>query len=255
MKQHLAQHYDDQFYNAQVQGSLQSGRVILESLFRLYRPKSIVDIGCGRGAWLAAAHSLGVQHLKGMDGPWVQPAELLSSTIDFTPVNFEATVTFSERYDLCISVEVAEHLSENRAQAFVQLLCAASDVVLFSAAIPYQLGEHHINEQRHSYWIQHFATQGYDCYDVLRPHIWNDRRIEWWYRQNVLLFVKKDATLPNKDTLHAAQVPITDLVHPDNYEARMAYYTGITAEPTLRFCLATFKRFLRNLLRGKFKYA
>src|SRR5215471_10146244 len=128
------QSYSPSFFANCVPGSLQSARVVLSTLFDLYHPHSAFDLGCGQGAWLAAAEELGCSRLVGVDGPWVNPKALLSNNIVFSQIDLEEEFTVPERFDLCISVEVAEHLTLSRAPAFVQTLCSASDVVLFSAA-------------------------------------------------------------------------------------------------------------------------
>jgi hypothetical protein len=60
-------------------------------------------------------------------------------------------------------------------------------VVLFSAAIPGQGGYGHVNEQWPGYWARMFDECGYGVSDALRWAIWNDERVEPWYRQNLLL--------------------------------------------------------------------
>lgn len=60
-------------------------------------------------------------------------------------------MTFNRRFDLAMTIEVAEHLTPVRADSFVEDLTRLSDVVLFSAAIPAQGGINHVNEQWQSY--------------------------------------------------------------------------------------------------------
>ncbi len=90
--------------------------------------------------------------------------------------------------DLVISLEVAEHLPDTAADNFVHRLCAHGDVVLFSAAVPGQGGTHHVNEQWPDYWAAKFAARGYRVIDALRPALWADGDVKWWYRQNLLMF-------------------------------------------------------------------
>ena len=51
------------------------------------------------------------------------------------------------RFDLALSLEVAEHLPPECGSEFVQTLTDLSSVILFSAAIPFQGGTDHLNEQ------------------------------------------------------------------------------------------------------------
>jgi hypothetical protein len=42
--------YDRAFFAGQVEQSLQSARVVARVIFRLFGPRSVVDVGCGLGA-------------------------------------------------------------------------------------------------------------------------------------------------------------------------------------------------------------
>ena len=99
----------------------------------------------------------------------------------------------TETCDLAICLEVAEHLTPAAGARLVKTLCSVAPVVLFSAAIPAQGGTNHINEQWQSHWADEFAAHGFDCFDPIRPEIWNDRDVFPWYRQNILLFVSRSA--------------------------------------------------------------
>jgi hypothetical protein len=246
--------YTSRFYQKQIDGSARSAQAVLHFLYSLYKPLSVIDIGCGHGAWLATAESLGSLTLKGLDGPWVDQSSLLSKNINFSSIDFEKDFSVDEKYDLCISVEVAEHLPESRSRFFIQTLCKSSDVVLFSAAIKEQGGTNHINEQWQSYWINLFDKNDYDCLDIIRPVLWKNEDVEWWYRQNIFLFVRRLSDLIKlKNTLDVTS-PITDIVHPVNFENRMKSYKNMIQYPTLFFCLTCFKRYIEvkiERLKGK----
>jgi SAM-dependent methyltransferase len=240
----LSEYYNTQFYSGQIDGSVRSAEVILPLLYKLYQPLSVIDIGCGLGDWLATAESLGSLKLRGLDGNWVKKEQLLSKNIDFTSVDFQKTVEIEEKYDLCISVEVAEHLPATHAQIFVDTLCKCSDVVLFSAAIKEQGGTNHINEQWQSYWISLFDSNDYDCLDIFRQGIWKNEEVEWWYRQNIFLFVLRTSDLSNLKNSTSMAAPIADIVHPENYENKIKAYKQMIQYPTLLFCLKCIKRYL-----------
>ncbi len=239
--------YDSVFYEKQLSGSIRSAEVILPILFRVFRPASVIDIGCGQGGWLAACAALGSTGLTGIDGDWVDRARMRHPGIRFVPADLgkDADVPIDGRHDLCISVEVAEHLAPERADAFVEALCRASDVVLFSAATRYQGGVAHVNEQRASYWAGKFDAHGYACVDLIRGAVWTDPRVEWWYRQNALVFVRRGAAAATAFDAAALPAPPLDIVHPDAFESKMAYLlpTSIgrgarTMNQTLRAILA-----------------
>jgi SAM-dependent methyltransferase len=164
----VKQVYGSSFYVQQRDGSLNSAKAILPLVFALTKPKSVVDFGCGVGTWLAAAKRLGVEHCLGLEGPWVKTQPLAAADLEIRDTDLEQTVSLQERYDLAISLEVAEHLAPERADSFVADLCRASNVVLFSAAIPGQDGDGHQNEQWPSYWAERFIRLEYMPLDVIR---------------------------------------------------------------------------------------
>ena len=132
----------------------------------------------------------------------------------------------SKPFELAQSLEVAEHLDHIFAANFVQLLTSLADVVLFSAAIPYQGGVCHINEQPPAYWAELFAKQGYVCLDFLRPSIWSDESVLWWYRQNLLVFVHKDRQAQLFPTLSPVSVPAY-LPHPIIWEEKNKWLESV----------------------------
>lgn len=217
--------YDRAFYDRQEAGSIRSAEVILPIVYRVLAPASVVDVGCGQGAWLAACAALGSTTLTGIDGSWVDATRLRHPGIRFVTADLggEGPIPVEGRHDLCISVEVAEHLRPERAETFVDALCRASDVVLFSAAVPFQGGDAHVNERRASYWAGQFAERGYECLDIIRGAVWTDARVEWWYRQNALVLVRRGT--PAAEAFRAAPrpTPPLDIVHPEAYEEKLAY--------------------------------
>jgi 2-polyprenyl-3-methyl-5-hydroxy-6-metoxy-1,4-benzoquinol methylase len=57
-----------------------------------------------------------------------------------------------KEFDLVVSLEVAEHLPASAADQFVNTLVKHGKKILFSAAIPGQGGQDHLNEQWPDYW-------------------------------------------------------------------------------------------------------
>lgn len=212
--------YTAAFYRDLDRTAAPSAARIVPLVLDLVGARSAVDVGCGDGSWLAAFSDAGVPDVLGLDGPWIAPNLLKIATRDFRRTKLEESIRIERRFELAMSMEVAEHLPAERAAGFVTDLCALAPVVLFSAAIPGQGGEHHVNEQWPSYWAQLFAARGYRASDALRPAIWDDEQIAWWYRQNLVLFVDANA-LARHPKLAAACLPDgrapSPLVHPHCY--------------------------------------
>jgi SAM-dependent methyltransferase len=191
-----------------------AAREVLPLAMELCKPTSILDVGCGTGTWLKVAQELGIQDIQGVDGNYVDRNMLKISNNHFYPHDLNTPFSLNRKFDLAICLEVAEHLLPEAANDLVSSLTKHSDLILFSAALPGQGGQHHINEQWPSYWQKLFAEKGYEMQDVIRMKIWNNPKIERWYRQNIFLVVNKNHPLAkgeNKDAL--------SLIHPELFEA------------------------------------
>ena len=187
--------------------------------------RSVIDIGCGRGVWLDEFSKRGVAHVKGRDGPWVQKANPLVASENFEATDLAKPFCEDLKFDLAMSLEVAEHLDEGKADGFVASLAGLSDTIMFSAAIGGQGGQHHVNEQPLSYWVAKFEGHGFRMIDAIRPHVWNNSDVCWWYRQNIVFFAKDTSPfLPALNALQASAPAIVNLAHPQGFseKARLA---------------------------------
>jgi SAM-dependent methyltransferase len=205
--------YDRAFYLDQAAGSARSASVIVPLLREFVPIHSVCDVGCGVGTWLRCWLDHGVTDVLGIDGDHVARDQLLIPADKFLAADLRQPLQRGRRFDLAMSLEVAEHLPPERAESFVADLTALAPAVLFSAAIPGQGGTEHINERWQSYWASLFANVGFIALDVLRPRIWHDASIEYWYRQNILLF-SRSGTFESA----ASTLPL-DVVHPKQLAA------------------------------------
>ena len=181
--------YSAAFYESQRRMSRRSADAVLPLFLDRVHPRSVVDVGCGIGTWLAACLELGVGEVVGLDGDHVDRSRLEIPIDAFRPSDLERPVDLGRTFDLAVSVEVAEHLDPTRADSFVADLTRLAPVVCFGAAIPGQGGIHHVNEQWPAYWVQRFAEHGFTVLDCVRPAVWDDPACGWWYAQNTLCFV------------------------------------------------------------------
>ncbi len=157
---------------------------------KYYQPNSIIDVGCGAGAWLKAWLDIEVKKIKGLDMYSLMSENLLISKENIEVINLNEYQNINdEKYDLVMSLEVAEHLQQEKSENFVKLLVSFGEVILFSAAIPHQPGTEHINCQPLKFWVNLFAKEGYHCFDILRKDLMeSDTFKTWWYAQNILIF-------------------------------------------------------------------
>lgn len=220
--------YDQVFFDSLLEGARGSARQVIPMILDWLQPRSVVDVGCGLGAWLSVFRELGVQDCLGVDGDYVDHQQLQIPVDMFLARDLTQPLTLDRRFDLAVSLEVAEHLPAESAQAFIESLVGLADVVLFSAAVPFQGGTGHLNEQWTGYWVKHFEQCGYVAIDCLRYRFWSNDDVQPWYVQNSFLFVKSDRLeqyprLP-KETLDGATFPL-NVVHPKVYQNSLGYYT------------------------------
>ncbi len=186
-------HYTKDFYSGQQAGSFGSAQIILPIINEIFHPSSVIDVGCGVGYWLKVwKEELGVKDIQGVEGPYVTPEMLRIPKENVIFQDLKEPVQMKRKFDLVMSLEVAEHLPEMHAAAFAKMLTELSDVILFSAAIEGQEGTYHINEQFPEYWCKIFAGLGYVPVDYLRTKIWGHPQVEWWYQQDILIYIKKE---------------------------------------------------------------
>lgn len=236
--------YSTDFYDEIEHGSLQSAAIIVPRLMNLVRPQSVLDVGCGRGAWLTIFQKSGISKILGIDGPHVDKTRLLIPSECFESVDLNQPFELPGPHDLVLCLEVAEHLPASMAYSLVKALTKAAPVVVFSAAIPGQGGTGHVNERWPEYWRQLFAKEGFDVLDPIRKDIWQNESVQWWYRQNLLVYASAEA-LNRSEELRSSRIGENELlpwVHAGILK-RLTGPLGLTRELP-----AAIQRGLRNRL-------
>ncbi len=233
--------YNRHFFSNLAGGAQQSAEQVVPFVLSLpLKITSVLDVGCGTGSWAATFMAHGAE-VVGVDG--YAPADALHIPAErFSVHDLTNPLDLGRRFDLVVSLEVAEHLDARFESVFVDSLVRHAEAVLFSAAIPNQAGTGHVNLRWQSYWAGLFADRGYRLFDVVRPAFW-DSSVEPWYKQNILLFAcGQQAERMVAGASDLAQMPVVDLIHPE-------IYLGATTHVPLRYRLRR-KLALRSRLRA-----
>ncbi len=217
----MSNHYDSAFFAQHESLSRQSAAQTVPLLLKMVPVKSVVDVGCGIGTWLSEIEAAGITDYLGVDGSYVSQTQLLIEPQRFVAHELTQPLHLDRRFDLAMCLEVAEHLPSESAQTLVDSLVGLAPVVLFSAAIPFQQGEDHINEQWPEYWYRLFARHDYVAVDALRRKLWRNTEVARWYSQNLLFYVQRQR-LHDYPPLAAVfeadgNLPPLSLVHPEHY--------------------------------------
>lgn len=232
MKEEVKGIYDSSFYQNQMHESLTSAKQIVPILMDSFNPQSVVDVGCGVGTWLSVFMEHGIEDVQGIDGEYVDkqllhiPSEKFLShdlTKKMDTVNIR-------KFDLLLSLEVAEHIDASLADNYLDALTALSDIIIFSAAPPGQTGVGHVNEQWPDFWRMKFRNRGYECLDFIRPLIWEKIENAFWYSQNMIVYLKSDIRhqynhLFSRDSFHCFSI-----VHPEMYLNKNHELSGVAAK-------------------------
>ncbi len=126
--------------------------------------KSIVDYGCGIGSYLQGAYEHGAK-IKGYE---ISKDARMYTSKEIQPfIEYKDFLAIDpQRHDVCICIEVAEHIDPFSSRRLVDILCRSSDYIVFSAAPPGQEGTGHINCKDKEYWISIFKKQGFRLKDI-----------------------------------------------------------------------------------------
>lgn len=200
----------------------------------LLEPASIVDVGCGIGAWLAVFADHGVTDVVGVDGDYIDRSLLEIPAELFVAHDLRQPLRLDRRFDLVVCLEVAEHLPAESGPTLVDSLTSLGDAVLFSAAIPHQPGVDHQNGRWQHEWAAIFASRNYTATDPIRPAVWDDPSVDWWYRQNTILYLDSEIAA----RLGLSPAAMLTVVHPQLYEqyaGRQSRYLRLRGALKARF--------------------
>ena len=165
-----------------------------EVIEKFFNPKTVIDFGCGSGDLLAPFEKKGVEVL-GIDGSAANRDHSEISVNNFQLFDIRNAYRPKKRYDLCICLEVAEHIAEKYSDVLINNLTGSSSAILFSAAPPGQEGTEHINLKPSKWWIDKFKISGFrfesHLTTRLKEEMININGVQDYYINNLLVFKKE----------------------------------------------------------------
>jgi len=187
--------YDQIFFNNTLKLESPSAKAFVSIIIKYFQPKSVIDIGCGIGIYLAEMEKNNIKIL-GYDG---SPAAIKGSLVGKKIKLYDLCkpLKLKLKFDLCLCLEVAEHLEKKYAKTLVNSLSELSNIIIFTAATPGQgpksIG--HINEQPHKYWQKLFEQKNFKLNKKLTEKIRQEminKKVVWWITKNLMIFQKNE---------------------------------------------------------------
>ena len=136
---------------------LRGSKRIAEGIHQFFKPKSVIDLGCCVGGELYYLKQMGVI-VKGLDASSYAVKYALVPEVE--QWDLRVPYPFIMKYDVCLCLEVLEHIRQEYEPTVFANLTNASDIIVMSS--PEKTGgRHHVNEQPLSYWINRFKEYNY----------------------------------------------------------------------------------------------
>ena len=191
----MSYEYDGEFLDFVDASAGRSARRVIElvaaKVFAAGGVASVIDVGCGRGVWAAEWLRRGATRVLGVDGDYVPRDTLLIPRECFLAADLSKPFDAGARFELVQCLEVAEHIAPDAAEILIDALVRHGDLIVFSAAVPGQGGEHHVNERAYAYWRDLFVAREYQLYDAIRPLLRKELDVEPWYRYNTFVYANR----------------------------------------------------------------
>jgi SAM-dependent methyltransferase len=155
------QGYSETYYNGIESANSHVYQLLAETLTEVFKPTSVADVGCGSGGISAALRHSGVEQ--------VYPFDFSQASVDMTirrgfanarRLDLTQAQDIPATADLCLCLEVAEHIPRKFERHLVSLLSQVAPVLIFTAAPPGQGGHLHVNLRSQDHWKQLFREQG-----------------------------------------------------------------------------------------------
>lgn len=189
-----AQHdeiYDREYFDRIIEPAIRgAAEAISDTIMELYRPRTVIDVGCGTGTLMEALGRRGVV-CTGFEYADAALSICRARQLNVTKFDIESESFPVASADLVVSTEVAEHLPSQCAERYVDLLTSMGPRILLTAAEPGSEGTDHVNEQPNEYWIAKMERRGFRYLKDQSLEVraaWRARRVTGCYCRSLMLF-------------------------------------------------------------------
>lgn len=175
-------------------------RALLATFAILGIPRSLLDIGCGDGSLIEYASKLiqGWWFVRGVDivepqNEYCIEADLREPLITGLGSPDKRVYTLAPDFEMVVSWEVGEHLPIACSSIYADTLATFTEKwLVFTAAIPGQGGDFHINEQQPEFWRELLEERGLTYHPDLTEILRDAWKVAtgpcFWLPQNLQVF-------------------------------------------------------------------
>jgi cyclopropane fatty-acyl-phospholipid synthase-like methyltransferase len=221
-----------------------------------YQPKTIVEFGCGSGKLSKELAKLGIQ-VTAVDG-FAQP-DFYGLNVIFYPCDLNDSTAIEKlfcgkQFDLAVCLEVAEHLEPQISSVLIDWLTTVASIVVFSAAVPKQAGDGHINLRPREYWHSEFTQHSFLLADRLREKLRANPNVAVWYRFNTLDYIHCNHPQAPKieEVIHrlvASESAATTAYFDESAKLNVELFKVIAANVKLNYTPVKVYLILRNFIK------
>lgn len=158
-------HYDDRYFKWHKDKTRDYAIRNMDWYIKEFKPTSVIDYGCGIGAYLESALSNNIINIKGFDIGGDNVKMHTEKSVQPYIKYLDCTLPLiTEIYDCTISLETGEHIEPIMSDQFVLNIVNSTKktgTILFSAAQPGQGGSGHINCQTKEFWKEKFLRNSF----------------------------------------------------------------------------------------------
>lgn len=152
--------YNKQYYAARMDWKPDVYPIISEAILKHFKPKTLIDVGCGNGALLEGLRGIDA---VGIDGSMTAVNICLHSGLNVCRDDLRKPFSMgnAKKFDLAVSIEVAEHIEKEYEDIFLDSLCNLSDTIIMTASPEHDGGKYHFNVHPKSYWCGKMNIKGF----------------------------------------------------------------------------------------------
>lgn len=206
---------------------LLSGQYVADALMKTFpMPRSVIEISTTPGQWCSAFFERGATLVEVLCEKPPEPFDIVVSPECYSELPSDLS-DFGDRQpsDLAICINALRALRGKdetiTAPRLVEGISSLANTIIFCEPAPHIQSTEENDHMWPSAWVSLFSRHGFSLHDVIRPRLWGNNRIDWQWRQNMLLFVRSSAV--QDPGIPETEHPV-DIVHPENYRDACRQY-------------------------------